>query len=192
VTCIVAVAAIVLLGAGDGGAGNGQIDVAKAIKVKAAVLLNFCRFIEWPEKAFAKKDSPFVIGVVGEDPFGPVLDTTMEGKSVGAHPIVVKRFAANSTPAQLAECSMLFISASEEQGNRHEQHCDAVADKPVLTVSDIPGFAVGGGMIEVGFVGGKASFSVNRKGAEGVGLSLSSKLLQLGNIVEPKRKPGHK
>jgi hypothetical protein len=67
-----------------------------------------------------------------------------------------------------------------------------VADKPVLTVSDIPNFAIAGGMIELSVVAGKLSFSVNRKVAESVGLSLSSKLLQLGNIVETRKKPGAK
>jgi hypothetical protein len=52
-------------------------------KVKAAFILNFARFVEWPENAFATPTSDLVIGVLGrDDPFGVTLDETIRGKTV--------------------------------------------------------------------------------------------------------------
>jgi hypothetical protein len=51
-----------------------------AYKIKAAFLFNFTQFIDWPAATFPVADSPFVIGVLGEDPFGPYLDETVAGE----------------------------------------------------------------------------------------------------------------
>ena len=62
------------------------IDRKKLIKVKAAYIYNFTKYVRWPEGAFSEADSPLVIGVYGDDPFDAVLDKTMQGKSVGRRP----------------------------------------------------------------------------------------------------------
>src|SRR5947209_6412536 len=61
-------------------------------KVKAAFLLNFSKFIDWPEPE-AGKESPIAICIVGEDPFGSTLDQIVEGEVVGGRKIVVQRVA---------------------------------------------------------------------------------------------------
>ncbi|MCX6941791.1 MAG: YfiR family protein [Verrucomicrobia bacterium] len=169
------------------GAGRGD-DALLAIKVKAAALLNFVRFTEWPDRSFAKPDAPLVIGVVGDDPIGPVLEKTFEGKTVGARAIRIVRFAATgpgkATAAQLRECHLLFVPKSENA--RIKEHIEAVAGNATLTVSDAEGFCALGGMIELGMPDGKLKFSINRKAAEAAGLKLSAKFLQLGTIVEGK------
>lgn len=171
---------------GAGGSDDGPIDLAKAIKVRAAVLLNFLRFTEWPETAFAKPDAPLVVGIVGDDPFGAVLDKTLEGKAAGTHPIRIVRLAGTgpgkATAEQLRECHLLFVAKSEKP--RVKEHLAAVAGSATLTVSDTEGFSLAGGMIELGLTDGKVTFSINRKAAEAAGLKLSAKLLQLGKIVE--------
>lgn len=167
---------------------DGAIDLAKAIKVKAAVLLNFLRFTDWPEASFAKPDAPLVVGIVGDDPFGTVLDKTFEGKTAGNRSIRIVRLAGTgqgkATAAQLKECHLLFIAKSEKA--RVKEHLAAVAGSATLTVSDTDGFSAAGGMVELGLADGKVTFSINRKAAEASGLKLSAKLLQLGRIVEGK------
>lgn len=61
------------------------------LEVKAAFLLNFAHFTKWPATALKNKGSPFLITIVGEDPFGPVLDNLMEGEKVEGHPIQIIR-----------------------------------------------------------------------------------------------------
>ncbi|HET6899288.1 MAG TPA: YfiR family protein, partial [Vicinamibacteria bacterium] len=46
-------------------------------EVKAAFLYNFARFVEWPPDTFHDGETPFVIAVLGHDPFGSVLDDTV-------------------------------------------------------------------------------------------------------------------
>ncbi len=63
-----------LLVAGVAANATQEIDEVTAAKVKAAYLYNFARFVKWPGDAFEDEQAPIVIGVVGRDPFGAVLD----------------------------------------------------------------------------------------------------------------------
>src|SRR5579883_1484108 len=65
--------------------------------VKAAFLLNFTKFIEWPESAFESASAPFRICIAGEDPFGDALDKMMQGESVGRHRLEVRRIRRSVT-----------------------------------------------------------------------------------------------
>ena len=171
-------------------ADDGPIDATKAIKVKAAFLLNFVRFTQWPDSAFASPQSPLVVAVVGDDPFGEILEKTFEGKNVGDRKVEIRRFPASARPTrdQLRACHLLFVASSES--TRLKDHLAAVDGAPTLTVSDLPGFTAAGGMIDLILADGKVSFQINRKAAEAAMLKLSAKLLQLGKVVEAKGKGG--
>ena len=65
---------------------------AAEYQVKAACLLNFAKFVEWPPGTFSATNAPLTIGVLGEDPFGDDLNQVVKGQSVSGHAIVVKRF----------------------------------------------------------------------------------------------------
>jgi len=187
----VAVAAFMAVGVlAAGHADDVQIDAAKAIKVKAAYLLNFVRFTQWPDTAFASPQSPLVVAVVGDDPFGEVLETTFEGKNVGDRKVEIRRFPASTRPTrdQLRACHLLFVASSES--TRLKDHLAAVDGAPTLTVSDLPGFTAAGGMIDLILTDGKVAFQINRKAAEAAMLKLSAKLLQLGKVVEANGKGG--
>ena len=73
---------------------------------KALILYNFAKFTEWPKSAFADDKAPFVIGVLGKDPFGKDIDI-IKGKSIKGRALVVTYF---STADELTECHLLFIS----------------------------------------------------------------------------------
>ena len=49
-----------------------EIDEAKALRVKAAYLYKLPKFVDWPVSAFKGDQKNFVIGVLGEDPFGRI------------------------------------------------------------------------------------------------------------------------
>ncbi len=156
-------------------------EMTKESDVKAALLYNFTQFAEWPPAAFAQPGAPLVIGILGHDPFGDVLDKLVEHETVNGHRIVIERF---HTPEAARHAHVLFISSTER--TRLPQILSALGDRPILTVADFDGFVARGGM--VAFRRGpnhKIRLSVNLDAARAVSLTLSAKLLRVVEIVTP-------
>jgi hypothetical protein len=143
-------------------------------QVKAAFLFNFARFTEWPPASFSSPGAPFVLGVLGEDPFGDNLEQTVSGKSVHSRPLLVKRAA---TLQELGDCHILFVAGSEKR--RLPEILEALKSRAVLTVSDVDDFVRSGGMIRLLPKGDTIRFEINARSAQEVGLKISSKLLRL-------------
>lgn len=147
-------------------------------RVKAAFLLNFTQFVEWPPGAFASRDAPLVICVIGADPFGEALDQTIEGESIDKHRIIARRLRS----ADSQTCHLVFISRSEQ--NRLDQVLGEVGGAaPVLTVSDIDGFVPRGGTIGLFLDRNRVRFEIDVNTAHRRHLKLSSQLLSLGRTV---------
>ncbi|MBI2432113.1 MAG: YfiR family protein [Candidatus Hydrogenedentes bacterium] len=160
-------------------------------EVKAAFLIKFTKFVDWPEKkpdpnsAEAGNKRPFLIGVLGEDHFQGALDKLAEAGTVDDRPMQVKR-AAEVDP--LLECQMLFISASEEE--HLEDILKATKGRGILTVSDAKNFFDYGGMIQLMLEENRIQFRIDDDAAEAEGLKLSSQLLQLAKEVKHSREGG--
>ena len=112
-------------------------------QVKAAYLYNFGRFVKWPPGLAAGKGDSFPVCVLGRDPFGSILDSTLAGEALEGKPVVIRRIAR---PQDAADCRILFVSSTEE--NHLKEILAAIDQAGVLTVSDIPGFSRRGGMIQ--------------------------------------------
>src|SRR5256885_282744 len=56
-------------------------------RVKATFLFQFTQFVDWPRNAFSNQQTPLVIGILGEDPFGTFLDDTVGMKWPTATPL---------------------------------------------------------------------------------------------------------
>ncbi|RYY29852.1 MAG: YfiR family protein [Chitinophagaceae bacterium] len=149
--------------------------------IKAAFIYNFTRFIEWPDSAFAAPLSPFVIGVMGRDPFGARLEAVMNGETVKGRPIRIKRFTSES---QAAGCHIIFVSASAPTDVK--KFCEKLRGKPVLTVSDIPDFDKDGGMIKLSMSENKITLTIDTAATKASTLDISSKLLRLATIKDQK------
>jgi hypothetical protein len=149
-------------------------------EMKAVFLFNFVQFVEWPPAAFAGPEAPVIIGVLGEDPFGTMLDDTVRGERVNNRPIAVRRFRRAE---EIDVCHVLFISRSEMP--RLRLLIDRLKDRPILTVSDADGFAQRGGMIRLVTENSKVRMRVNPDAARAAGLVISSKLLRPATIVSP-------
>jgi hypothetical protein len=145
-------------------------------QVKAAYLANFSKFVEWPAKA-AKSES-FNICVLGQDPFGAVLDAAVSGETIGGAHVLAKRI---SRPQDAVDCRILFISSSE--ANQCKEILAALRTLRVLTVSDMPQFTRRGGIIQFLLDGNRVRFDINLAATERVGLNLSSELLKLAVTV---------
>lgn len=154
--------------------------------VKAAFLFNFAKFVTWPKSAFADESAPLVIGVLGPDPFGAILEKTLEGKRIEKRPIEIRRFA---TAAEARRCHILFVSPS--LGEDLEDAIKEIASAPVLTVGDTDGFARKGGIIQLFVEAKKLKFDASAEAAKRAGLSLSSQLLKLAVPADGQR-PGRR
>ena len=153
---------------------------AEEYQVKAVYLYNFGRFIEWP--ASAKTGDAFAICVLGRDPFGAALDATLAGTTIDNQKLVARRI---TSAHDATNCRILFISSSEV--SRSKDILASLEKAAVLTVSDMPGFAGNGGMIQFVLKENKVRFEVNLTAAEKAGLTLSSQLLKVA--TEIKREP---
>lgn len=151
-------------------------------EVKAAFLVKFGEFVDWTTNttATAANPKPFVIGILGADPFGAGFDAAVQKEKIGGRPLQLRR-AQN--PAELDDCQMVFISSSEEATLvKWFTHFEG---KGVLTVGETPSFAARGGMIGFVKVDGKVRFEINSPAAEKSGLRVSAKLLQLSRPLAP-------
>lgn len=149
-------------------------------EVKAVFLFNFSQFVSWPPDAFAKSDSPIVIAVLGQDPFGRELDAVVSGERVGTHPLEVRRYRDVS---EVRDCHILFIDRSEE--SHLHGILEALHGRSILTVSDIEDAARSGVMIDLVNESNHIRLQINVAAARESRLTLSSKLLRPAEIVGP-------
>ncbi len=161
-------------------------------EVKAAYLLSFPKFVQWPAAAFEKPESPFVIAVLGKDPFGPILDEIVASETIGERRVEIKRV---SDANDLKQCHLVFISSSEEA--EQARILKTLKGLPILTVSGIEGFAKRGGMINFVIIGSKVRFEINLLAAKKSRLKVSSRLAKLADkiregTVDEKDRPGNK
>lgn len=141
--------------------------------VKAAFLPRFARYVSWPATAMPRGGNPFVLCVIGSDPFGSLLDDAARSQSVDNRRIVVRRMDS----AEGADgCHIAFIQANREHSAA--QLMGALANKPILTVTD-SGNGGRRGIIHFVIVGGRVRFFIDQSSAAQRGLNISSRLLAL-------------
>jgi len=154
-------------------------------RIKAAYLYYFTTFVDWPSETFSKSGDALVIGVLGEDPFGAILDETLRGKTVKDRPLLVKRFASIK---EARDSHILFISSSEQ--DRLASILKVLEGTTVLTVGEIDHFASRGGEIGFRVEDKKVRFDINVTAVERARLKVSAQLMKLGRIVEGPGHPG--
>jgi len=154
--------------------GAAELPRADEYRVKAAIIYNLARFVDWPTDAFTAPAAPMTVCVVGVDPFGDVLDEAFKGHLVGGRSIVVRRL-----PDVQPGCHVVFISGSERK------HLAVIADRlrntSVLTVSEEEGFGSLGGMIELFTEGDRIRFNINIAALEGARLRASARLREIAS-----------
>ena len=150
---------------------------SREYQIKAAFLFSFTQFIEWPDNAYDHSSAPFIIGILGEDPFGPVIDQTVAGEKVNGHPIIIERYA---TVKDMRKCHIIFIS---KKVTNPEEVISALSNSKTLTVSDNSNFSKHGGMIMFMMQQNKTRFEINLSVAKASDIRISSKLLSVAQAV---------
>lgn len=146
-------------------------------RLKAAYLLNFCKFVAWPERAMEPAEAPIVLCILGRDPFGSALDS-IAGKTVRGRSLEI-RYATNLE--EIAPCHLLFVSKSME--NKLDDIVARTQSAPILTVGDMDGFAQRGGIINFFFKQQRIRFEINPAAAKNAAITISSQLLKLARIT---------
>lgn len=150
---------------------------AAAYEVKAAFLLNFTKFVEWPATAFEDAHSPLAICILGDDPFGSALDDLVQGESVNGRKLVVERIRRAPRPKS---CQVLFLNKTEKDVSTILSSLGS----GVLTVGDGEGFVREGGIIAFAVEGRHVRFDINTRAAAEASLTISSRLLHVARSVQ--------
>lgn len=153
----------------------GQTGAKTEYDIKAAYLYNFLRFVSWP--AGAQTSDTVIIGILGNDPFKkvfvPVVGRPLRG---GKQKLVIRKLGKYGASVSLRGCSLLFVSQSERAKWPHI--LAALRGKPVLTVSDQPGFLEAGGMINLQLFKGGVRWEINPAALKAAGLKPNVQLLR--------------
>jgi hypothetical protein len=144
-------------------------------QVRAAFLLNFTRFVEWPLDELPSPPDPVDICILGDDPFGTALDQLVAGETLGGSKLQVQRINGPVPPS----CRVLYVS-------RNETSVGSVLEgvgPGVLTVGEGDDFLREGGMVAFLIEKNRVRFDINRGAALKAHLMLSSKLLHVARTV---------
>ncbi len=148
-------------------------------QLKTIFLLDFARSVEWPASAFPSLASPFVIGVLGEDPFGPPLDALVRDKVIHRRSIVIERYRDID---EVHHCNILFIG--QTQLPDLPRILGAVRGRSILTVSDVDEAEQSGVMIQLLTQGKRIRLRIDVAAAQADKLVISSQLLRFAELIE--------
>jgi YfiR/HmsC-like len=162
-------------------------------QVKAAYLLKFARYVDWPADSFSSADAPLVIGVLGTNPFDDHLDRAVTGLKIKDRPVEVRYL---KTPEEGAPCHVVFIARRQER--EEAAWLRTLQGRPVLTVTEsdrgLERGAVLSFLLEESAGGTKVRFTASMPAAQQAGLKLSASMLASAkNVIrlpeEPKAMP---
>jgi hypothetical protein len=154
-----------------------QLDVAPASSIRAAMLLNFAKFVEWPPDKGPL--TPLTFCVLDDPAVADALEPMARGRSIERRQLEVRRLKLD---APVQGCHLLYASGLNRE--RTILLLTRTRSAPILTVSDFEGFAPLGGVIHFFVQGGKMRFAINPAAAQRGRLKLSSQLLGVATIVK--------
>jgi hypothetical protein len=154
--------------------------------VKAACIFNFLKFVAWPEGTAQSSAGTIRIGIVGEDPFGPVADRALEGKTVRGRRLTVERFKTfEAVAAARDRCQVLYVPAALEPQTAIGLRL--LVGSAILSIGEAANFCQTGGIIRFRLEQERVGFEVNVTAAEREGLKISSTVLRLAAVVREPR-----
>ena len=143
-------------------------------QVKAAYLLNFTRYVDWPAATFADSAAPVTLCIAGGDEAMPeIVRQTIEGRRSRGRPV---RLIRPDVPAQAGDCQVVFLPAETPLAGTW---LSALRGTPTLTVGEGPEFVRQGGMVAFVIVDQTVRFLIDNATARASGLRISSRVLAL-------------
>lgn len=148
-------------------------------RIKAAIVYKVGKFVDWPPDAFDGAASPLRVCLLGRDDFADAL-ASVAGRKVQGRTVDFRVIGATGLPRP-GDCHILYLPRSAS--GRAGSVVRTLAGRPILTISDIPGFARSGGMISLVRSGNRIGFEIDPDSARRSGLSVRAQLLDLAEIV---------
>jgi hypothetical protein len=158
---------------------SAQKDQVGEYELKAAILYNLSRFVEWPPLAYADSQAPTVLCIVGQDPFGNSLKTLGQKQDTNGRPVSIRQLKNENG---IHDCHVLYVSTSERK--TVAQILTRLKGSSVLTVGEMSQFAARGGVIQFTLEDKQVHFEINLDAASRMALKISSRLLVLARIVK--------
>lgn len=171
-------AAGAVLGGRPGSALAQGVTQATEAEIKAAYLLRFMGFVEWPDAAFASPDAPLRMGVLDADQVATELTSMARGRLLGRRPIVPQRLRGEDSVNGL---HALFVGRDSK--SRLAGLVAGAGDQALLTVAENGDTPVPGSAITFVVVDGKVRFDVVLPVAEQLHVKISSRLLPVARRV---------
>jgi hypothetical protein len=162
----------------NGGGGVGPSEP----QMKAAFLLNFPKYVEWPADSLPGPDSPMVFAVFGDEDVANELATMISVKSIEGHPIQLVR---DPSLEKCLECQVLFIGSDEAR--KAPEIVKQLKCASILTVGENEQFMNEGGMINLARRDRHIVIEVNLEATRQTELKISSKLMALATVKGGKR-----
>jgi hypothetical protein len=154
-----------------------QMRTQREYELKAGVLYHIIEYVEWPNDSRSNSPPVIQIGLLGQIPFAEALEV-LDGKTIQGRKVGVKRLAAVQ---EATNCQVVFIGASEKP--KIPEIIGELKHQPVLTVSEVEGFAERGGMVNLINGPNRIVMEINREVASQARLGISSHLLKLAKVV---------
>lgn len=172
----VAIGLLLLLMLQDPGAAQAPAGEPR-VKVEAAFLRNFARYVTWPADAFSGDRSPWTVCILGDEHFDDVLERTFQGRTEQGRAFEVVRAGA---PEQLPACHIAYVGYPSS--SRRRAALQALQKQPVLTVGSAPEFLQEGGIVRL-LPGERIEMSINLDQARAVSLAIPAKVLEVSKDV---------
>jgi YfiR/HmsC-like len=154
-----------------------QATGADEAEVRALMIYNLTKFVEWPKLKLVSEHDPFLICVLGDDSIASQLDNLLRGKQVQGRSAIVRQVKSGKNAE---ECEVLY--ASDDKRTHLAEFSAALAKAAVLTISG-QHLSREGTVIGLPFVERRIGIEVDAEAAKRSGLSISSKLLQFAAVT---------
>lgn len=145
-------------------------------QVKAAYILNFTRYANWPAPALVEPHAPLVVCMVG--PGAADMARQLQHRAAGSHPLELRIV---SRVEETEPCHAVYLALPER--SRQSAWLTRMREQAILTIGDSASFLADGGMINMMLVDGSIRFEVNLTAAKHSGVSLNPRMLALAERV---------
>ncbi|MES2635387.1 MAG: YfiR family protein [Pseudomonadota bacterium] len=154
------------------------ITAPRESSIKAAFLVKFASFVEWPASAFARAGQPLVIGVSDDDEFHSDLEQLVNGRTVDERPVVVRKIAEGAVPTGV---HVLYLG--QRRDSRLRELIQGIKGPVLIVTSQAQGLQAGS-VINFSSEGGRVRFSASLAAAERHQLRLSARLLAVAQFID--------
>lgn len=169
---------MILMLSGFTASGKAQDATADEYEIRAAMLLNLTKFIDWPSAKADSAHPQFLICILGSDPIGPGADRYLQNRTVAGKPVLVRHL---TTPEAANTCQILYVADREHKSI--ERLVPELMKNGVLTISERSNATDPNQVIGLPTVNERVHIDINLGAAQKTGLTISSKLLRLATVT---------